>query len=66
MKQPRSMLCRKLERNYIAENDTPNDDRDFDYNFLPYCFTDKGFRPSPLLNFSLHINGDSKGDVKFL
>ena len=35
MEQPRSMLCRKLERNYIAENDTPNDDRDFDYNFLP-------------------------------
>ena len=53
MEQPRSMLCRKLERNYIAENDTPNDDKDFDYSFLPYCFRDIGFQPSPLLNFIL-------------
>ena len=44
MKQPRSMLCRKLERNYqIVDN------RDFDYNFLPYCFRHIGFQPSPLL-----------------
>ena len=55
MKQPRSMLCRKLERNYIAENDTPNDDRDFDYNFLPYCFRDIGFQPPPLLNILLPL-----------
>ena len=53
MKQPRSMLCRKLERNYIAENDTPTDDRDFDYNFPPYCFGDIGFQPSLLLNILL-------------
>ena len=43
MEQPRSMLSRKLERNYIAENDPPNDDGDFDYNFLPYCFRHIGF-----------------------
>ena len=55
MKQPRSMLCRKLERNYIAENDG-----DFDYNFLSYCFRHIGFQPSPLLNILLYINGDSK------
>ena len=48
MKQPRSMLCRKLERNYIEE-----DYRDFDYNFLPYCFRHIGFQPSPLLNILL-------------
>ena len=35
MKQPRSMLCRKLERNYIAENDPRKYDMDFEYNFLP-------------------------------
>ena len=34
MKQPRTMLCRKLQRNYIAENDP----RNFEYIFLPYCF----------------------------
>ena len=45
MKQPRSMLCRKLERNYIEE-----DYKDFDYKFLPYCFRHIGFQPSPLLN----------------
>ena len=49
-KQPRSMLRRTLERNYIAENDPPNDDRDFDYKFLPYCFRHIGFQPSALLN----------------
>ena len=38
MKQTRSMLCRKLERKYLAENDPTNYDKDFDYNFLPYCF----------------------------
>ena len=52
MKQPRSMLCRKFERNYIAEEDTPNDG-DFDYNFLPYCLRHIGFQPSPLLNILL-------------
>ena len=44
MNQPRSMLCRKLERDYqIVDN------RDFDYNFLPDCFIHIGFQPSPLL-----------------
>ena len=51
--QARSMLCRKLERNCIAENDPPKDDRDFDYNFLPYCFRHIGLQPSPLLNILL-------------
>ena len=36
MKHPRSILCRKLERNFIEENDPPIDNRDFDFNFLPY------------------------------
>ena len=36
MKQPRSILCRKLETKFIEENDPPIDHRDFDYNFLPY------------------------------
>ena len=49
MEQPRSMLCRKLERNYIAENDPPNDDWDFDYNFQTYCFRHIGFQPSLIL-----------------
>ena len=50
MKQPRSMLCRKLERNYIEENYQVVDNRDFDYNFLPYCFRHIGFQPSPMLH----------------
>ena len=33
MNQPRSMLCRKLLRNFIEENYG-----DFDYNWLPKCF----------------------------
>ena len=53
MNQPRSILPRNLERNYLAENDPPNDDREFDYNFLPYCFRHIGFQPSPLLNILL-------------
>ena len=53
MKQPRSMLCRKLERDYIEENYQIVDNRDFDYNFLPYCFKQIGFQPSPLLNILL-------------
>ena len=32
--QPRSMLCRKVERNYIEEEEPG----DFDYKFLPECF----------------------------
>ena len=44
MKQPRSMWCRTIERNY---------DRDFEYNFLPYCFRHIGFQPLPLLNILL-------------
>ena len=46
MKQPRSMLCGKLEGNYIEEEG----DVYFDCNFLPYCFRHIGFQPSPLLN----------------
>ena len=65
MKQPRSILCSKLERKYNAQND-----RDFDYNFLPYCFRHIGFQPSPLLNILSFINGDSerynKIFIKFL
>ena len=53
MKQPRSMLCRKLEINYIEENYQMVDNRDFDYNFLPYCFRYIGSQPSPLLNILL-------------
>ena len=49
MKQPRSMLCRKFERDYIEENYQIVDNRDFDYNFLAYCFRNIGFQPSPLL-----------------
>ena len=49
MKQPRSMLCRKLERDFIEENYQIVDNRDFDYNFLPYCFRHIGFHPSPSL-----------------
>ena len=30
LEQPRSMLCRKLERNYFEEDDPPPDQRDFD------------------------------------
>ena len=66
MKQPRSILCRKLERSFFEETDPPNDDRDFDYNFLPYCFRHIGFQPSPLLNILLYIAGDSKRIAKFL
>ena len=46
MKQPRSMLSRRLERNYSEEDD----DVYFDYNFLPNCFRHIGFQPSPLLH----------------
>ena len=49
MKQPRSMFCRKLERKYFEENYQMVDNRDFDYNFLPYCFRYIGFQPSSLL-----------------
>ena len=40
-KQPRSMLCRKLEEKYIEEDYSL-----FDYNFLPLCFRNIGFQPS--------------------
>ena len=53
MKQPRSRLCRKLERIYIEENYQVVDNRDFDYNFLPYCFGYIVFQPCPLLNIIL-------------
>ena len=36
VEQPSSMLCRKLERNYIEENDP--DINNFVYKFLPDCF----------------------------
>ena len=51
MKQPRSMLCRKLERDNIEENYQVVDNRDFEYNSLRYCFRHIGFQPSPLLDF---------------
>ena len=54
MKQPRSMLCKKLERDYIEENYQMVDNREFDYNFLPYCFRHIGFQPSPLLHTLLY------------
>ena len=50
MKQPRSMLCRRLERNCIEEDD----DVYFDYNFIPNCFRHIGFQPSPFLHILLH------------
>ena len=53
MKQARSMLCRKLGRDYIEENYQIVDNRDFDYNFLLSCFRHIGFQPSPLLNILL-------------
>ena len=40
MDKPRSMLCRKLERNFIEE-----EFGGFDYNFLPNCFRHLGFQP---------------------
>ena len=49
MKQPRSMLCRKLERYYIDEDY----DEYFDFYFLPYWFRHIGSQPSPLLNILL-------------
>ena len=49
MEQPRSMLCRTLERIYIEESEGSLNDRDFEYNFLPYCFRDIGSKPSALL-----------------
>ena len=49
MNQPRSMLCRKLERDYIEENYQIVDNSDYEYNFLPYCLRNIGFQPSPLL-----------------
>ena len=53
IEQPRSMLCRKLERNYIEENYPKPDEMDFDYNFLPYCFRQIGFQLSTLLHVLL-------------
>ena len=41
IKQPRSMLCRKLEKNYIEEDNSL-----FNYNFLSWCFRNIGFQPS--------------------
>ena len=49
IKQPRSMLCRKLERYYIEE---PYKET-LDPYFLPYYLRQIGFKPSPLLNISL-------------
>ena len=49
MNQPRSMLCSKLEKNYIEENDPSVGERDFEQNFLPYCFRHIGFQPSTFL-----------------
>ena len=55
MKQPRSMLCRKLERNCQVV-----DNRDFDFNFPPYCFRHTRFQPSPLLHTLLN------GQINFI
>ena len=52
LEQPRSMLCRKLERDYIEEDDPPPEHRNFDYNFLPNCFRHIGYQP-PTLNHVL-------------
>ena len=49
MNQPRSMLCRKLERSYIEESDGSLNYRDFEYNFLPFCFRHIGSKPLALL-----------------
>ena len=38
VEQPRSMLCRKLERNSIELDDPALDPEDFDYHFFPECF----------------------------
>ena len=38
VEQPRSMLSRKRERNYIELDDPPPDPEDFHYKFLPECF----------------------------
>ena len=46
--QPRSMLCRKLERDYIEEIYQIVDNSDYEYNFLPNCFRNIGFQPSTL------------------
>ena len=46
IKQPRSMLCRKLEKNYIEEDYSL-----FGYNFLPWCFRNIGFQPSSFPSF---------------
>ena len=53
MKQPRSILCRKLGRNYIEEDYPPPDNKDFDYNLLPYCFRHIAFQPSTLYHIIL-------------
>ena len=37
--QPRSMLCGKLEKLFIEQDDPPPPDREeFDHTFLPNCF----------------------------
>ena len=48
MKKPRSILWGKLERNYSEEDYPPPDNRDFDEDFLPFCFTHIRFQPSTL------------------
>ena len=53
MNQPRSMLCRKLERDYFEENYQMVDNSDYEYNFLPYCFRNIGFQSSPLLSWMI-------------
>ena len=49
IEQSRSMLCRKLERNYIEEKYRQTDEMDFEYRFLPYSFRHIGSQPSTLL-----------------
>ena len=52
MKQPRSMLWRKLERNYIEEKELGNE-IGFECNWLPYCFTHIGFQSPTRINILL-------------
>ena len=53
IKQPRSMLCRRLELNYVNEGYPV--ESEFGYNFLPYCYRHIGFKPSPLLKILLPL-----------
>ena len=55
IEQPISMLCRKLERHHIEEDDPPPDFKDFDYNFLPECFRHLNKQFDFLCIYSFHM-----------